>query len=159
MSLPERASAWNEMKNRKLKRERSALLEKEIEECTFIPATLSPARLGASRSAVNLNDLSSGVKGLDNHFEKIDRANRMKRELEARQEKFSGKCWKRQITVPKEFHLSKNMGSLSPYSHSRSMANLDISTEEKIYKNVLFLETRGEASPQAHRTKVYSNIL
>lgn len=157
MSFPDRASAWREMKDRKLKRERSAVLEKEIEECTFVPATLSPVRLGASRSAMNLHDLSqSSVKGWDNHFEKIDRANRMKRELEARQDKFSGKCWKREITVPKEFHLSKNNGSVSPFSHSRSMANLDISTEEKIYKNVLFLETK-EGSPQAHRSKVYSN--
>jgi hypothetical protein len=93
VSFPDRVSAWKEMKDRKLRRERSAILEKEIEECTFVPATLSPVRLGASRSAVNLNDLSqmSGVKGLDNHFEKIDRANRMKRELEAKQEKFSGR--------------------------------------------------------------------
>lgn len=30
------------------------------------------------------------IKGLDQHFEKIDKANRMKKELEAKQEKFTG---------------------------------------------------------------------
>jgi len=30
------------------------------------------------------------IRGLDQHFEKIDKANRMKKELEAKQEKYTG---------------------------------------------------------------------
>jgi len=159
VTLAERTSAWKDMRDRKLKREKSAILEKEIAECTFEPALCaSPGKLATSRSASNLNDLSQmSIKGLDNHFEKIDRANRMKREVEARQEKFSGKSWKRQITVPKEFQLTKRGGSVSPYSRNYSVANLDISTEEKIYKNVLFLENGRDASPQGLRTRDLCN--
>lgn len=94
------------------------------------------------------------VRGVDQHFEKIDRANRMKKEIEARQEKFQGKGWKREVTVPMGFDFHKRGNSAKPYAQKHSRSCLDISTEEKTDKSYMVMQSRRDVSPQTIRQRV-----
>jgi hypothetical protein len=108
------------------------------------------------------------IRGIDQHFEKIDKANRMKKELEARQERFTGmrklgknkvtkylgKTWKSQITVPKEFLFHKREEPYGNYIRENIYANVGESLEEKISKRVLFMDRGRDYSPQATRQRV-----
>jgi hypothetical protein len=58
------------------------------------------------------------VRGLDQHFERIDIVNRRKKEVEHKMSKNQGQNWKNKITIPQEFnfHLAGNIFIPSPHS-------------------------------------------
>lgn len=63
----------------------------------------------------------------------------------------SGKTWRSKITVPREFQFHKREEPQGPYQRVNSQSKLNISTEERIQKNVLFLERGRTISPQGGR--------
>jgi len=154
----ERASNWKKNKERRLDKEREYRFDKEMENCTFQPEVneISQRFRNSSftGSSNNLNDISNlSIRGIDQHFEKIDKANRMKKELEARQERFTGKTWKSQITVPKEFLFHKREEPYGNYVRENIYAQAGEPLESKISKQVLFMERGRDHSPQATRQR------
>ena len=68
---------------------------------------------------------------------------------------FLGKTWKSKITVPKEFHFHKREAPQGLYQRTNSHSRLNISsTEEKIQRNVLFLDRGKTISPQGRKNLV-----
>jgi hypothetical protein len=96
---------------------------------------------------VNLFDNSHiYIRGLDQHYERVDQVNRRKREVEAKISKHSGKEWKNQITIPQEFnfHYQGNVAE-SSYSPLRSTFKSPAKTTPK---NAGSSSARRSSQPQ-----------
>lgn len=102
---------------------------------------------------MNLLDNSQvTIRGLDQHFERVDMANRKKRELEEKLKKNNGDKWKHQITIPQEFnfHISNrntnhdlSYSSNNYYSPIKGGAMHTEKSQDKIEKNLVWVEKNG----------------
>lgn len=99
-----------------------------------------------------MDNSNVAVRGLDQHFERVDLANRKKKALEERQNKYNGDNWKYKITIPQEFNFqlgnrpqdtSFTSNNHSPIRRNQSVVEKSI---DKIEKNVVWVE-KGNRSP------------
>ncbi len=112
---------------------------------------------------MNLLDNSQvTIRGLDQHFERVDMANRKKRELEERLRKNNGDKWKHQITIPQEFnfHISNrpNVNDISYFSNNYQSPNKggglnNDNSQDKIERNLVWVEKNGRGPLKVNSNK------
>ncbi len=92
------------------------------------------------------------MRGLDQHFERVDQANKKKRELEEKQNKYNGDNWKYKITIPQEFnfHIANrphetSVTSINNHSPIKRAASFVEKSIDKIEKNVVWVEKGGKS--------------
>jgi len=121
--ISDRLHVWAKQKEQRLGRERDMHTERELDACTFKPSikrdVSAPGdnKIKHSLSTNTLQHCPWMIKGVENHFERIELAKRKQLEKEATFNKNTARNqWKPQITIPKEFRLLTD-----PNSPNRSM--------------------------------------
>jgi hypothetical protein len=115
---------------------------------------------------MNLLDNSQvTIRGLDQHFERVDMANRKKRELEGRMKKNNGDKWKHQITIPQEFNFQiANRPSVNDISYSSNNYHSPIKgsamyhdkSQDKIERNLVWVEKNGRGPFKVNKIYVFN---
>ena len=98
--IPTRTAYWKQRKLEKIETRKKELELKEIHECYFEPRILP-------QSKSKMETLTPrSIKGVENYYKRIQNADEATKQKYSIMNKFDGRTWKHQTTVPIEFNLS-----------------------------------------------------